>query len=360
MARIRTIKPEFWGDEKLAVLDATTRLVFLGLLSMADDAGRLIDNVKSLDGQLFPRTDDSCREALEVLAKLERIDRYCAASGQSIIQIVHWTRHQKINKPCKYVLPANVAARDGEPRETLAGIPGGFPVPILDLGSEIMDQRPATGERKESVDQPVDRSIDDVVDTAHVADVVEVLVADFSFGPFAAAVASLCRSARNSSAVAEVLRLHLSGGDGYEQGSPAEVGSACQQYAANGSDFNSAFFAGFLRRAKRGGERTRNRGRNSVEAARIEAERRGREAASCEEADGENAIAAFERERPLEYEEFFMRAEAGVPETIMLGRAIIVRAQVLQMIRQEGVARAGVVSAVSPRTSSSSVRCTAR
>ena len=48
MARIRTIKPEFWTDEKLAPLSPICRLTFLGLVSMADDAGRL--NAKQLRG----------------------------------------------------------------------------------------------------------------------------------------------------------------------------------------------------------------------------------------------------------------------------------------------------------------------
>ena len=68
MARIRTIKPEFWQDEKLAPLESIHRLVFLGLISHADDAGRLVDNIKALDGMIFPSTDDSSRESLETLA----------------------------------------------------------------------------------------------------------------------------------------------------------------------------------------------------------------------------------------------------------------------------------------------------
>jgi len=103
--RIRTLKPEFWSDEKLSLLDPLTRLVFLGLISMADDYGRLVDNVKLLDGQLFPNTDDSCRAPLELLARIGRIVRYRAASGQSVIQVMHWTRHQKVMHPGKAVLP---------------------------------------------------------------------------------------------------------------------------------------------------------------------------------------------------------------------------------------------------------------
>ncbi len=106
MARIRTLKPEFWTDEKLALLDPLTRLVFLGLISNSDDYGRLIDNVKMLDGQLFPFTDDSCADSLATLASLSRILRYTSKSGQNLIQIVGWKNHQKVDHPGKEILPA--------------------------------------------------------------------------------------------------------------------------------------------------------------------------------------------------------------------------------------------------------------
>lgn len=106
MARIRTIKPEFWTDEKMALLDPKTRLVFLGLICMADDFGRLIDNIKSLDGMLFPHTDETSRDSLETLATLSRIVRYTSKSGQKLIQIAKWSDHQKVNHPGKEILPA--------------------------------------------------------------------------------------------------------------------------------------------------------------------------------------------------------------------------------------------------------------
>jgi hypothetical protein len=147
MARIRTLKPEFWGDEKMAPLDPTTRLVFLGLISLADDAGRLVDNVKTIDGQIFPATDDTSRESLDILARLSRIIRYTAASGQKLIQLRHWERHQKVDKPGKHVLPGpsrediarqEVAESSREARESVAE------VSRSDLGPRTMDLGPRT------------------------------------------------------------------------------------------------------------------------------------------------------------------------------------------------------------------------
>lgn len=150
MARIRTIKPEFWADEKLSLLDPVTRLVFLGLISMADDAGRLIDNVKLLDGQLFPSTDDTCRDALDILARTSRITRYRSSSGQPLIQISNWERHQKVDHPNKYVLPGPETAAivqvfeesgdSGHSRNTRENVA----TPSRDVRDTTPDLRPST------------------------------------------------------------------------------------------------------------------------------------------------------------------------------------------------------------------------
>lgn len=106
MARIRTIKPEFWSDDKLGPLDPTTRLVFLGLVSQADDAGRLVDSVKRLNGLLFPFTEDDAGPCISLLSTLGVISRGTAANGQRVIQITGWSRHQYIEKPnLRAVLP---------------------------------------------------------------------------------------------------------------------------------------------------------------------------------------------------------------------------------------------------------------
>lgn len=99
MARIRSMKPEMFQDEKLAPLDPVTRLVFLGLIAMADDAGRVLDNVRIVDAFVFPETEDSSREALATLSRIGRIERGRTNSGQRVIQIVNWKRHQRVDHP---------------------------------------------------------------------------------------------------------------------------------------------------------------------------------------------------------------------------------------------------------------------
>ena len=122
MARIRTIKPEFWQDEKLSPCPVIDRLVFLGLISMADDAGRLLDNLKVIDAFIFPETGDTARESLARLSRINRIRRGMTSSGQPVIQIVNWG-HQKVDHPnLKSALPPIVKERTDLPeiREAFA------------------------------------------------------------------------------------------------------------------------------------------------------------------------------------------------------------------------------------------------
>jgi hypothetical protein len=41
MARIRTIKPEFWEDDVIGSLSRDARLLFIATLNLADDEGLL-------------------------------------------------------------------------------------------------------------------------------------------------------------------------------------------------------------------------------------------------------------------------------------------------------------------------------
>ncbi len=131
MPRIRSIKPEFWSDEKLAPMPVATRLLFLALISMADDCGRLIDSVTQIVAFIHPHVEEDdafanvsreTREGLATLAEAGRIARGTTASGQRVIQIVNWTRHQKVDHPnTKAALPEVVAPLPVSiPRETLA------------------------------------------------------------------------------------------------------------------------------------------------------------------------------------------------------------------------------------------------
>lgn len=58
MARIRTIKPEFWDDEKIASLPMPCRLFYIGCWNFADDCGVIRANASLLKSKIFPYDDN--------------------------------------------------------------------------------------------------------------------------------------------------------------------------------------------------------------------------------------------------------------------------------------------------------------
>ena len=68
MARSRILKPEFWSDEKLALVPREARLTFAGLWTCSDDYGVTKGHPAWLKAQLFPYDVElrtSNREQLE-------------------------------------------------------------------------------------------------------------------------------------------------------------------------------------------------------------------------------------------------------------------------------------------------------
>jgi hypothetical protein len=131
MARIRTIKPEFWKSEDIARLSRNARLTFIGLWSYVDDNGVGRDNEKLIAAELYPLEDDP-REALAIVHRdLDELARECrvvryTVSGRPFLYVVNWKLHQKIDRPNKERYPLPEAADtvltcdDAGPRETVA------------------------------------------------------------------------------------------------------------------------------------------------------------------------------------------------------------------------------------------------
>lgn len=139
MPRIRSIKPEFWQDQKLARQPSDVRLTFICLWSMADDEGRIEADAESVQHFGFPREDSrKVARALDTLADLGRILRY-EVDGTKYISVIHFNKHQKIDKPSASKLPAppRVTADSPKPRE---GSTKHREESTTDQGSGIMDQ----------------------------------------------------------------------------------------------------------------------------------------------------------------------------------------------------------------------------
>lgn len=109
MARIRSIKPTFWSDEKIGVLPREVRMTFLGLISaLADDHGRLVGTARIVRGAVYPYDDDisiaDVEGHLAQLAAAGRILRY-QVNGSEYIAIQNWARHQRVDRPSPSLLP---------------------------------------------------------------------------------------------------------------------------------------------------------------------------------------------------------------------------------------------------------------
>lgn len=123
MARIRTIKPDFWTDEKIVKLPFEARLLFIGMWNYADDTGAVEYSPDRLRMQLFPG------EPLLDITSL--IDLLCAAdliaywgddTGRRAIGILNWEKHQKIDNPSKARTIGEDYRKLAIPSETRLGV----------------------------------------------------------------------------------------------------------------------------------------------------------------------------------------------------------------------------------------------
>lgn len=93
MARARNIKPGFFANEDLVELPFATRLLFIGLWTLADREGRLEDRPKRIKMALFPADNLDVEEALNSLAASGFLTRY-EHDGERYIQVTSFAKHQ--------------------------------------------------------------------------------------------------------------------------------------------------------------------------------------------------------------------------------------------------------------------------
>lgn len=107
MARIRTIKPEFWSSEQVMECSPLARLMFIGIWNFCDDGGRHPASAKTIKALVFPGDDITADEiqALLLELSLNGLLSLYEASGKQYLQVSGW-QHQKIDKPTfKYPKP---------------------------------------------------------------------------------------------------------------------------------------------------------------------------------------------------------------------------------------------------------------
>ncbi len=93
MSRARNIKPSFFTNDILAECDMASRLLFIGLWTIADREGRLEDRPKKIKAEILPYDDCDCESLLQQLSGHGFIHRY-EARGNKYIQILNFVKHQ--------------------------------------------------------------------------------------------------------------------------------------------------------------------------------------------------------------------------------------------------------------------------
>lgn len=113
MARIRTIKPQFWGDDQIATLSITARYLAIGLVSMADDDGRFIASVNAISGYVFPHDEFSPKQIRKWLSEIEaaRFAIFYRVGRAEYGCIPNYRKHQRISKPQASPIPPPPAER---------------------------------------------------------------------------------------------------------------------------------------------------------------------------------------------------------------------------------------------------------
>ncbi len=109
MARIRTVKPDLWHSEDLADVSLEARLTFIGLITQADDDGRMKGSPRRIKGKVFPYdsfTPGQVDGWLTELADQGLIVRF-EHSGSEYIELPTWHKHQKINRKTDSALPSH-------------------------------------------------------------------------------------------------------------------------------------------------------------------------------------------------------------------------------------------------------------
>lgn len=100
MARIRTIKPEFWTDEDLSALSAEDHLFAAALLNHCDDEGFFKANPRLLHAQIFALRDLSGTVPVFVqnLKNIGYLRTFQGSDGKEYGEVINFNKHQSINK----------------------------------------------------------------------------------------------------------------------------------------------------------------------------------------------------------------------------------------------------------------------
>lgn len=135
MARIRTIKPSFWTDEKVLAMSIEAGFVLLGMISHADDEGYITADATTLRAEILGGRGTP-RDMHRWLAEIEESEvveplRISNRPGGRFYRFPNWHRHQNICRPA----PSAIEARLQEFKTTGANPREAPNVDYRDLGA---------------------------------------------------------------------------------------------------------------------------------------------------------------------------------------------------------------------------------
>jgi len=107
MARIRSIKPDFWTSEQVMECSTNARLMFIGMWNFADDHGRMPAASKTIKAQIFPGDDIDPKNIRRMIDELSAngLIRLYEVDGKEFLLVTGW-HHQKIDKRQEAKYPA--------------------------------------------------------------------------------------------------------------------------------------------------------------------------------------------------------------------------------------------------------------
>ena len=109
MPRIRTIKPEIWLSPQVMNLKRDARLLFLGMITQADDEGRGVADPRKMKAAIFPGDDDIL--AADILKMRDEIEsqglaQFYEANGHGrVYALTSWRSHQYVERPKASLYP---------------------------------------------------------------------------------------------------------------------------------------------------------------------------------------------------------------------------------------------------------------
>jgi hypothetical protein len=132
MARIRTIKPDFFADEKISKLKRDVRLLFVGLWVFSDDYGTVRSNAVWIKSNVFPYDEElrvnDVKTWLDALVKARMLEPF-EYNGEGFYNIRTFHSHQKVEKPSKPIVPLNEKEKILKEYANSRGIVGEYSVP---------------------------------------------------------------------------------------------------------------------------------------------------------------------------------------------------------------------------------------